>query len=472
MAHSKLPDGPQQPRWLQLIQWISDPLHFLETCRERYGETFTLRLSSFKPLVFFHHPQAIQEIFTADAKLFDSGRGNWIVRPLVGEHSLLLLDGTSHQRQRRLLIPPFHGERMNSYSQIIVESALHTASQWKVGKPFEIRTAMQDITLEVILHAVFGLREGRRYQQLKPLLAAMLNMTDSPLRSSMLFFKGLQQDFGDWSPWGRMLRRKQQIYNLLQEEINERREQPDPTSNTDVLSLLMSARDEQGQPMTDAELRDELMTLLFAGHETTATALAWAFYWIHKLPLVGETLLGELDSLGDNPEPTANVQSTRFANARLPYLNAVCSETLRMYPVVFIAFPRVTTSPVEIMGYQFDADTTLFPCIYLTHHREELYPDSKQFKPERFMERQFSPYEYLPFGGGNRRCIGLALAQLEMKLVLATILSRYQLALADSKPINPKRRGFTIAPAGGVRMVLRGQRQLKMQSSQPIGSSA
>jgi len=224
----------------------------------------------------------------------------------------------------------------------------------------------------------------------------------------------------------------------------------------------MSARDENGQPMTDVELHHELMTLLFAGHETTATALAWAFYWIHQLPSVHEKLLSELDSLGDKPEP--------MAIARLPYLNAVCSETLRIYPVVFFAFPRVTKSPIEIMGQHFDNNTTLIPCTYLTHHQEDLYPESNQFKPERFIERQFSPYEYLPFGGGNRRCLGLALAQLEMKLVLATILSNYQLALADSKPVKPQRRGLTIAPTGGIHMVLQGRRYPKETSQTTISS--
>jgi unspecific monooxygenase len=458
----KLPDGPQQPRLLQLIQWISNPLRVLDTCSQRYGDTFTLRLASFKPLVFFSHPQAIQEIFTADVKQFDSGRANEIVRPLVGEHSLLLLDGTSHQRQRRLLMPPFHGERMHSYSQIIYEITQQVASQWTVGKPIEVRAAMQDITLEVILHAVFGLRQGTRYQQLKLLLAAMLNMTDSPLSSSVLFFKILQQDLGDWSPWGQMMRRKQQIYHLLQEEIDERRGQSELTGN-DVLSLMMSARDEQGQPMTDAELQDELMTLLFAGHETTATALAWAFYWIHKQPEIHQKVLHELDSLGDNPD--------LMAIARLPYLSAVCAETLRIYPVVFFAFPRMAKSPVKIMGHEFDANTTLIPCIYLTHRRDDLYPEPNQFKPERFIDRQFSPYEYLPFGGGNRRCVGLALAQLEMKLVLATILSRYQLALADAKPIKPIRRGLTIAPSGGIAMIVQGRRQPQPQGSQAVRSS-
>lgn len=459
MTTTKLPAGPQQPQLWQLIQWITNPLNYLESCDRAYGDTFTLHLSSFDPFVFLSHPQAIQEIFTASPKQFDSGRTNGIARPIVGDRSLLLLDGNPHASQRRILMPPFHGERMYSYSQIIIESTKQVASQW-TEKPIEVRAAMQEITLEVILHAVFGLREGDRYQQIKPLLAAMLNLTDSPVSSSLLFFKFLQKDLGAWSPWGQLIRRKQQIYQLLQAEINERRSTE--LTGDDVLSLMMSARDENGQPMTDAELLDELMTLLVAGHETTATSLAWAFYWIHKLPQVREKLLTELDSLGDNPDP--------IAISRLPYLSAVCSETLRIYPVVPIAFPRVTNSPIKIMGREYDANTMLTPCIYLTHHREDLYPEPKQFKPERFIERQFSPYEYLPFGGGNRRCIGFALALLEMKLVLVTVLSNYQLALADTKAVKPQRRGLTIAPAGGVQMVVQ-PHQLQEQQPQPTATS-
>jgi unspecific monooxygenase len=202
--------------------------------------------------------------------------------------------------------------------------------------------------------------------------------------------------------------------------------------------------------MTDVELRDELITLLFAGHETTATSLAWALYWIHHTPEVREKLLQELDSLGEKADP-----NTIF---RLPYLNAVCSETLRLYPVAMLTLTRLVKSPLEIKGYQFEPGTLVIPSIYLTHHREDLYPNAKQFKPERFLERQFAPYEYLPFGGGNRRCIGMAFALFEMKLVLATVLSQWQMELADSKPVQPVRKGLLLGPAQGVRMVATGRR--------------
>jgi cytochrome P450 len=224
----------------------------------------------------------------------------------------------------------------------------------------------------------------------------------------------------------------------------------------------MSARDEAGEPMTDVELRDELMTLLAAGHETTASALTWALYWIHKLPEVREKLLQELDSLGDNPNPSSI--------ARLPYLSAVCSETLRIYPVALITFSRRVKVPLPLMGYEFEPGTLLTGCIYLTHQREDLYPEPKRFKPERFLERQFSPFEYLPFGGGSRRCVGAAFAVFEMKLVLATILQDKQLALADNRQVKPVRRGLTSTPPG-VRLVVTGERQKKERSPLAVASS-
>jgi cytochrome P450 len=250
------------------------------------------------------------------------------------------------------------------------------------------------------------------------------------------------------SPWGKFMRLRYQVDELIYAEIHQRRLQPDSSRN-DILSLMMAATDESGQPMSDEELRDELVTLLIAGHETTATSIAWALYWIHRHTEVQEKLLQELDTLGDNPDPNVVL--------RLPYLNAVCSETLRLYPVATLALNRVVKSPLEIMGYKFEPGTLLVPCIYLTHHREDIYPEPKQFKPERFLDRQYAPYEYLPFGGGNRRCIGLAFALFEMKIVLATLLSHWQMELPDSKPVLPVRKGALLGPSQGVRMVATGK---------------
>ena len=433
----------------QLINFIARPYDFLDDCAKSYGDTFTMKLMGFPHWVILSDPQAIAEIFATDAKQFDAGKSNEYLKPVTGSHSLLLLDGERHKRERKMLMPPFHGEKVKSYGKIICQVTEQVGSTWQPQQPFLASKGMQKITLEVILHTVFGLSEGERYRQIKPLLANLLDLTGSPLSSSLLFFPVLQQDWGAWSPWGKFVRQRQQVYDLLQAEIDQRRSQPEIKGN-DVLSLMLLARDEDGQPMTDIELQDELMTMLFAGHETTATTLTWALYWIHKLPNVQEKLLQELDSQGNDTEP--------LSLASLPYLTAVCNESLRIYPVLPIVFPRSSRISIEIAGQQFPPGTCLVPCIYLVHHREDIYPEAKQFKPERFLERQFSPAEFIPFGGGNRRCLGYALAMLEMKIILATIMSKYELTLANKKPEKPRRRGFALAPAHGVKMIVTGER--------------
>jgi cytochrome P450 len=353
-------------------------------------------------------------------------------------------------QQRKLLMPTFHGERMKAYGQAICEISQQVANQWKVGETFVARPAMQEISLQVILRTIFGLKEGERYQQIRNILTAMLDSFNQPLSAIFLFFKSLQFDLGPWSPWGNFIRKRALLDELLYQEIRERRAQPESWGE-DILSLLLSARDQAGQPMTDVELRDELMTMLFAGHETTATALAWALYWIHYLPEVREKLLQELNYIDiDNAEP--------MEIARLPYLNAVCSETLRIYPIVFFALPRILLDPMQLMDYNLPKGTMLSICIYLTHHRPDIYPEPNQFKPERFLERQFSPYEYLPFGGSNRRCLGAAFAMFEMKLALANILSCCSLELAEKSPLIPVRRGITFAPKGGVHLTLKARK--------------
>jgi cytochrome P450 family 110 len=463
MPTLKLPNGPQTHPWIQTFQWLTNPLEYMEECAKRYGDVFTLQLGqNAAPQVFILNPQAIQQIFTTDPKQLDSGESAGIKSPLLGRQSLLALEGKPHQRQRKLLTPPLHGERMLAYGELIRNITEQVTSQWQVGETFAVLPSMQAISFQVILKAVFGLEDGPRYEKLNELLIAILNPKIPILRTVLLIFPSMRQDLGAWSPWGKYLRLRQQIDELIYTEISDRKAQPDP-SRTDILSLMMAARDEAGEPMTDVELRDELMTLLVAGHETTATTLSWALYWIHHLPQVREKLLQELDNLGEQPDPNAIF--------RLPYLNAVCSETLRLYPVAISALNRVVKSPLQIGEYNFEPGTLLIPSIYLTHHREDLYPQSKQFKPERFLERQFSPYEYLPFGGGNRRCIGMAFALFEMKLVLTTVLSHWEMELADRKPVQPVRKGLLFSPAGGVKMVVKGKRPQNQRVRETSSSS-
>ncbi len=435
------------PRWRQTINGIIDPMYYLEQARQDYGDIYLTKFAGFPNQIIISEPQAIQQIFTADPKLFDSGSGNQITEPLLGSNSLVLLDGDRHMQQRKLLMPPFHGERMKAYGQTICEISHQVINQWKIGETFAARPAMQEISLQVILRTIFGLKEGERYQQIKKILTAMLDSFNEPLSVVFLFFKSLQFDLGPWSPWGNFIRQRALLDQLLYQEIRERRGKPESWGE-DILSLLLSARDEAGEPMTDVELRDELMTMLFAGHETTATALAWALYWIHYLPEVREKLLQEINSIDiDSADP--------MEIARLPYLNAVCSETLRIYPIVFFALPRILQAPMRLMDYDLPKGTMLSICIYLTHHRPDIYPEPNQFKPERFLERQFSAYEYLPFGGSNRRCLGAAFAMFEMKLALANIVSRCGLELAEKAPLMPVRRGITFAPKGGVHLNLK-----------------
>ncbi|HEY9672909.1 MAG TPA: cytochrome P450 [Waterburya sp.] len=449
MPTHKLPDGPQTLPWLQTIQWFANPSGYMEACAQRYGDMFTLRIGPvFTPQVFISNPQAIQEIFSTNPKQLDSGEEAGFKSALLGQQSILALAGEPHRRRRKLLMPPFHGERMRSYGQLICDITEQVTQKWVMDEPISALSSTQAISFRVILKAVFGLEDGSRYDKIQELLTAALNPKRPLLYALMILFRSLQQDLGSWSPWGQFMDKVRQIDQLIYAEIQERREQPDP-SRTDILSLMMAARDESGEPMTDVELRDELLTLLFAGHETTASSLAWGLYWIHSLPHVREKLLQELESLGSSPDLSAIL--------RLPYLNAVCQETLRIYPVAMLGLNRVVKSPIEIMGYQFEPGTILSPCIYLTHHREDLYPEPKQFKPERFLERQFTPYEYLPFGGGNRTCIGMAFAQFEMKLVLATLLSRWHIELAESEPVEPVRKGVLLAPSKGVRIVVKGR---------------
>lgn len=453
----EVPIASQTPPIVQLFQWLTDPLGYMESAARRYGDIFAAPVGlNFQHLVHLSHPQAIQEILTNDTKqLTAPGEFNKIFSPFLGHSSVLMVDGDRHRRQRQLLMPPFHGDRMRAYSQLISDITEQAMSQVTPGKPFSARSMVQSISLNVILSAVFGIDEKERFQQLSHLLNSIADFFISPFAFNFLLFPFLQKDLGAWSPWGRIMRIQQQIDALIYAQIRDRREHYDP-ERTDILTLLLSARDEAGEPMTDEELHDELLTLLFTGHETTATALAWALYWIHHLPEVHDKLLAELDTLGSGADA--------IAISRLPYLTAVCQETLRIYPVVILTFPRVAQSPMNLMGYDIEPGTTLVGCTYLTHHREDLYPEPKKFKPERFLERNFSPYEYLPFGGGARRCIGMALAQFEMKVVLGTILSRYQLALVDKRPVRPQRRAVTLAPAGGVKMVFTGQRQRQEQS--------
>jgi len=450
-----IPEGPKTPSALQMLQWVVTPFSFMRGCHRKYGDSFTIQLNpKFGPLVLFSHPEALQQILTNDdGKVFEApGTFNVALELLTGSQSVFAFSGERHRRARQLLMPPFHGGRMRSYGELICETAEQVMQEYQPGHAFSARKPMQTISLRVILRAVFGLADGPRYRQLERLLGNLLEGVSNPLSASLLFVPAMRRDLGPRSPWGKFIRNRQRIDELIYEEIADRRRNWGDLGNSprnDILTLLMSARDEAGEGLSDVELRDELMTLLIAGHETTATALTWALYWIHRFPAVRERLVQELDSLDHNLDPNLVF--------KLPYLNAVCSETLRIYPVALLTFPRVTRSRVTLTGITLDPGTTVTGCIYLAHRRKEVFSDPEEFRPERFLERHYSPYEFLPFGGGVRRCLGMAFAQFEMKLVLSTILSRFDLAFAEARNVRQQRRGLVSGPSP-FKMVKRGVR--------------
>ncbi|MFM5891317.1 MAG: cytochrome P450 [Dolichospermum sp.] len=439
---------------IQVLNWIFRPMPYMMECAKNYGDVFALKLQgNLPPMLFIHSPEAMQMVLSNDQKELEApGDLNSIFQYLLGKNSVISLSGKAHQRQRQLIMPPFHGERMRNYAQLIENITIKVFNQQPKNQSFHIRDITQDITLQVMMEAVFGIYEGERAEKLKHFLCAILEQGSTPWRVIFLYFPKLKETFGISEIWKRQMQKQQQADQLIYQEIKERRENFDP-QRTDILNLLMSAQDENGQTMTDAELRDELMTLLVAGHETTATATSWAFYWIHKLPEVKEKLLAELDSLGENYD-----SNTVF---KLPYLTAVCNEALRIYPVGMLTFPRRVKTPISLCGYQLEPGTIVMGSIYLAHHREDTYPEHEKFRPERFLEKQFSPYEFLPFGGGSRRCIGLAFAQMEMKLILAKVLKTWSMKLVNTQEIKPQRRGLVTGPSSPIILEIQNIRQPK-----------
>ncbi|ACB50046.1 cytochrome P450 [Crocosphaera subtropica ATCC 51142] len=424
------------------LRLIFQPLQVLEENRNDYGDIyFSPEFGGFPPFIIIGNSQGVEALFNINPDLLDTSSSNALLKPLLGDRSLIQLDGDQHQKRRKLLMPSFHGQRLQSYGNIITDITQNILNHWSKSQTFPMRKITQEISLKVILRAVFGLNLGERYQDLGRSFTDFLDLFNSPLHTMTLFYPSLQKDWGKWTPWGQFQAYKRDVYHRLEQEIRQHQQGSD---SEDILSLLLSTVDEEGNHLSQEEIMDELVTLLFAGHETTASTLAWAFYWIHSQPEVYQNLMAELDSININSDP--------MMIAKLPYLSAVVSESLRIYPSVLFTFGRKLKTDLHFLDYYLPKETAIIPCIYLLHHHLDIYPNSKQFQPERFLERQFSPYEFIPFGGSNRRCLGYALALYEMKLVLATVLKQVKLALVNNKEILPIRRGFTMSPAGGVKM--------------------
>jgi len=441
VAPDGLPPGPTSPPLLQAMRWVQWPLPLLDECAARFGETFTMRFPSAPPIVFFTHPDAIKTIFTGDEEDLRAGEANYRLEPILGKHSLLILDGREHLRERRLLQPPFHGDRMLAYGTVMRDIAASAVERWPIGRPFPVHPEMQGITLDVILRTVFGLDEGPAKRDLRKALIELLAIGSNP----QLLLAAQQSNGNGGGPTVRFFGMRERVDRLLFAEIASRR-QADVKGRADILSLLVQATYEDGRPLEDQALRDELMTMLLAGHETTATALAWAVSHVLAHPEVRARLLGELGEVGPAPLDPQRV-------TRLEYLDAACRETLRLTPIIPLVGRRLTR-PMAIGGVDLPAGVVAAPCIYLAHRRPERWPEPERFRPERFIETKPTPYEFLPFGGGVRRCLGMAFALVEMKIVLAEVLSRVELRAAPGYQVRVVRRSVTLAPSEGMPVVV------------------
>lgn len=427
-----LPPGPKQPRYAQALQWVMRPQEFVVRQRERFGDVFTLEFIEGQPLVFLGDPEDVRTVFTGSAEVMHAGEANRLLGPILGSRSILLLDEAEHLRQRRLLLPPFHGARMLRYEEIMAEAVQRELETWQEGEVIEMLPRMQAITLEVIMRAVFGIEDGLEMERLRVLLRRMLKATTDMRQMALSLIMGPDSQ--------RLQQRLREVLDPVDDElyrvIAEHRADPDLEQREDILSMLLLARDEDGEPLSDEELRDELMTLLLAGHETTASSLSWAFEQLTQNPQTLQQLTEELRGGGGDGA----------------YCEAVIQETMRLRPVLPIVV-RLLKEPITVGQGRFrlPAGTRVAPAIMLVHLRDDIYPDPFNFRPERFIEKPPGTYTWIPFGGGMRRCVGSAFAQFEMSAVLRAVATEFDLE-AVGGPERIARRSLTIVPDHGGRV--------------------
>ncbi len=436
MPRLDVPPGPPYPAALQGMGFWTRPLAFLERCRARYGKRFTLRLPLAPPFVMLTDPAELKQVFTAPADVLHPGQGARVLEPVVGSNSVILLDGGAHMEQRKLMLPAFHGEKMARLSGVMAEVAEREVAGWPRETPIELHPRMQRLTLEVILRAVFGLDAGPRLDALREGLREMLAFGDRyvsvlPIPPDSLAGRVLARV----GPFADFLRLQEKTDALLFELIGERRH--DATERDDVLAMLVAARHEDGSPMSDQEIRDELLTLLVAGHETTASSLGFA-----------------LEHLPHRPDVIERLREEWEADDGDAYLTATIQETLRRRPVLPNSAPRLVMQPIEVGGWDYPAGVCLVPNAYLVHHDPDVYPDPYAFRPERFLDSSPGTYSWIPFGGGRRRCLGASFAMLEMKLVLRAVLSACEPRPTGNGFEVARRRNITIRPGSGAVAVL------------------
>jgi cytochrome P450 len=428
---SALPPGSKMPAFFQALRYMREPHRYLSRLQDRYGDIFTVRFPFFGKLVYVASPELVKEVFTGSPGVFHAGEANaTVLEPALGPNSVLTLDDEPHMQQRKLLLPPFHGERVQRYGEVIREATRREMESWPLGKPFALRPSTQRITLSVILRAVFGIEDEARIDRATELIDVFSDRV-----TLITKFPNLRRDLGPGSPWRRFLKARGELDEFIYEEIALRRAEAAREERADVLSLLLAARHDDGSPMSDEELRDELLTVVGAGHETTATGLAWAIERLLRTPAVLARLR---ESIAAGEED---------------YLEATVKETLRVRPVI-IDVARKLVEPARVGGYELPAGSFVMPAIGALHFDESLFPDPYEFRPERFLDDRVDNYAWIPFGGGVRRCIGAAFAEYEMRIVLGEIVARAQLTAPDPKPEKARIRNITLAPARGTQVRL------------------
>ncbi len=435
MAH---PPGPEIHPMLLMWRWIRTPFEFLEKSQREYGDVFTVRWPMIEDgVVAVSDPAIIKEVFALGPDEGHAGEANIVLKPFLGSNSLLLLDGAPHIRHRKMMLPAFHGERMLAYGKTMIDLAHDAVDRLPVGRTFRAHTPMQALTMEVIVRTVFGVEEGPRFAELSDVLAKSLDASAWP----GLLFPFMQKDLGPLSPWGRWVRLRDRASELVRGEIRRARAAQRGKRN-DVLAMMLDAKDESGEPLGEDEIHDELLTLLVAGHETTATSLAWALRWV----LPNRKLLGELrDEIATAEEDPAKI-------AKLELLDDVVKETLRLQPVIPMV-ARVLQQPMRIGGYDLKKGSVVGPMIHLVHRRESIYPRASEFNPRRWRTFKPAAWEFLPFGGGLRKCVGAAFAIYEMKMMLATLLPRVEMHLARTD-VKVARRSITLTPSNGLPVIV------------------
>ncbi len=418
-----LPPGPDISPEQQARLWIERPLRLLDACSRQFGDAFTLQLGALGATVMFGHPEAVRSIFRAPPESFECQHFNESYRFVMGDHALFLQDGERHRQIKRVVAPLLCHEGMHDQARSIAEITLEIFEGGPGARSLPVRPMMHELALRVLMNLVFGARR------------------EAGERVLDWFKSEVWRDQRSWKPWANLSRLQPRLREVISDELAFRRGAGEPGREPDLLDHLLASRYEDGEPLEEAEIQDQILTLTITAVDPVAFAMAWQLAWVGRLPEVQSALRDELRALGEDPDPLQLLRS--------PYLTAICQETLRIHPILPTVSGRRLTAPMEIGGYRLDKGVNVAPCAYLVHRREELFPDPLAFRPERFLNRRFGPHEYFPFGGSNRHCLGTTLAPLEMKLVLAKILSRWRIGL-DGPVADDVRYGTLVGPPVGL----------------------